>query len=183
MAPTYDITNWYWIVGNSKTEVYSSAAVGYVSQADSTYTAWLAAGNWPTYATDTDALKQVFDDSYPAGWPQTLAQQAAAAVAAGLSLTLTGSFTLGATLFPTDPDTQLKLGNVVNIVNSTSAFPNNQATFPMRDSAGTWYNFTVPQYVAVAGAIANYVTTLVLIIDGNPFNLTALPADSVTLNV
>jgi hypothetical protein len=44
----YTPNNWYWIVAGSTTQVYSSAAVAYVPVANSTYVAWLAAGNVPT---------------------------------------------------------------------------------------------------------------------------------------
>jgi hypothetical protein len=39
--------NWYWAVGGSTTQVYSSVSNTYVPVADATYAAWLAAGNNP----------------------------------------------------------------------------------------------------------------------------------------
>ena len=50
----YDPRNWYWSVAGSTTQVYSSASGDYVAIADSTYQAWLAAGNAPT-KIDTEA--------------------------------------------------------------------------------------------------------------------------------
>jgi hypothetical protein len=44
----YDPKNWYWVVGGSTTQVYSSAIGDYVPVADATYVAWLANGNVPT---------------------------------------------------------------------------------------------------------------------------------------
>lgn len=46
--------NWYWVVGGSSTQVFSSASGDYVAAADATYQAWLAKGNKPT-AIDTEA--------------------------------------------------------------------------------------------------------------------------------
>lgn len=45
---TFTPANWYWIVGGSSTQVYSSAAGDYAATTDSTYQAWLGQGNKPT---------------------------------------------------------------------------------------------------------------------------------------
>jgi len=113
----------------------------------------------------------------------TLAQQAAAASVAGLTVALTGSITLAATLFPTDAATQIKLAAVMTTVSRTGAFAGGATTFPMLDSTGNWHTFTVAQWTAVAEAIDNFVTACDLIATGNPLNATALPASSVTLAV
>ena len=115
--------------------------------------------------------------------PPTLAQQAFVASGAGLTITLAGTLTLAATLFPSDQDTQIKLGAVITTVTATGAFPGGGTSYPMKDAAGTWHTFTVSQYEIVAGAIATYVAALDLIADGNPANATALPAASVSLTV
>lgn len=52
--PSFDPFNWYWIVGGSTTQVYSSAVGDYVPVADATYQAWIAPGRVPT-AIDTEA--------------------------------------------------------------------------------------------------------------------------------
>ena len=115
--------------------------------------------------------------------PPTLAQQAAAAINAGVTLTLSGSLTLAATLFPTDPVTTAKIGAVVTALLATGAFPGGATSYPMKDAAGAWHTFTAAQYPKVAGAIAAYVAALDLIADGNPLGATALPSASVSLTV
>jgi hypothetical protein len=40
--------NWYWKITGNSSQVWSSAANAFVSVSDSTYEAWLAAGNSPT---------------------------------------------------------------------------------------------------------------------------------------
>jgi hypothetical protein len=116
----------------------------------------------------------------------TLAQQAAAALNAGLTITSTGpTLTMTATLFPCDTTTTSKISIVTEIVMKTSAVPGNVTTYPMKDMANppVWHQFTVDQYEAIALAIASYVAPLQLIIDGNPANATALPQNSVTISV
>lgn len=113
----------------------------------------------------------------------TFEQQAAQAVAAGLLVSLSGSMTLPPTLFPTDADTQRKLGGVIAVINTSGMFPGGAATFPIKDSDGDWVAFTIDQYKAVAGAIATYVAALDLIIDGNPLNVSALPSPHIMLTV
>lgn len=113
----------------------------------------------------------------------TLAEEASTAVGAGLTISLSGSLTLAATLFQIDPKTQSKLAAVATTINTTGGFPGGAETYPMKDSDGEWHAFTLDQYKAVAGAIATYVAALDLIIDGNPLDATELPADSVSLTV
>ena len=113
----------------------------------------------------------------------TLAQQAATALGAGITLTLAGTMTLAATLFPTDPVTQTKLAAVVTTINAAGAFPGGAASFPMKDATGAWHVLTVNQYKEIAGAISSYVAALNLIIDGNPLSATALPAAALTVDV
>lgn len=65
----YQITNWYWIVDGSTSQVYSSAAGSYVGNTDETYLAWLASGNFATNIDTEASLIGVFEAGYPAGWP------------------------------------------------------------------------------------------------------------------
>jgi hypothetical protein len=78
MADCYNPENWYWIVGGSTTQVYSSAAVAYVPVDNSTYQSWLAGGNHPTrVATEQELFDVLYavDLTTPAGgtayftWP------------------------------------------------------------------------------------------------------------------
>jgi hypothetical protein len=112
-----------------------------------------------------------------------LAEQAGAAISAGCTIALSGSITLAATLFPTDPLTQGKISAVVTTIDTTGTFPGGATTYPMKDAAGTWHTFSVAQYKAVAGAIAAYVAALDLIADGNPLAASSLPADAISLAV
>lgn len=61
MPALYDPRNWYWIVAGDETKTYSSAAGDYVPAADTTYQAWIAAGNAPTRIASEDELGEVLD--------------------------------------------------------------------------------------------------------------------------
>ena len=121
--------------------------------------------------------------AFPAYGTVPLTQQAAAALAAGLAITLSVTFTLGPTVFPTDSATTAKIGAIATTLLATGAFPGGATSYPMKDAAGVWHTFTVAQYTKVAGALAAYVAALDLIVDGNPFDATALPTASITLTV
>jgi hypothetical protein len=54
MPSTYNPQDWYWIVGGSTTQVYSSKTGNYVPVNDASYQAWLALDNHPT-KIDTEA--------------------------------------------------------------------------------------------------------------------------------
>ena len=114
--------------------------------------------------------------------PPTLAQQAAALLAAGLTISLSGSLTLSATLFPTDAVTTAKLADMAAMA-ARGVLPLGAAAYPMKDSIGVWHQFNAAQYQAVAGAIAAYAAALILIADGNPLGATALPSASASLTV
>lgn len=114
----------------------------------------------------------------------TLAQEAASAAVSGIKLSLSGSLTLAATEFPTDAQTQSKIGAVVNGINANGgAFPGGATTFPMKDSAGTWHPFTATQYKQVATAIFAYVSACDLIRDGNPLSAKAIPSSDISLTL
>lgn len=133
-------------------------------------------------AAVADGWTEVTGSWPPAAPAPTLAQQAALASVSGLTITLTGSVTLAATLFPTDPTTQSKIA-AMNAMALTGALPTGFTTYDMRDASGGWHHFTAAQYQAVAPAIAAYVAVLSLIVDGNPNAPTTLPASSVTITV
>ena len=135
------------------------------------------AANWAAAISTAGAL------SFGAPPAPSLASQARTAATAGVTLTLSGTVTLAATMFPTDPVTQTKLGAVVTTLLATGAFPGGSASYPMIDAAGAWHTFTAAQYKTVAGAIAAYVAACDLIAAGNPLHATELPANSVSLTV
>ena len=161
---------------------HDTDAFGYPTDPAGTATLPVSAAEWATQATPQHVAAGALAPGLitPA---LTLAQQAAAALAAGVEIALSGSMTLTPTVFPTDPVTQAKLNAVSTVVLKTGAFPGGATEYPMKDAAGDWHTFTVGQYEAVATAIAAYVAPLDLIIDGNPLNATALPANSVSLTV
>ena len=55
----YNPANWYWIVGGSTTQVFSSVVGNYVPVTDATYVAWLASGGKPTPIDTEQNLYQV----------------------------------------------------------------------------------------------------------------------------
>ena len=120
--------------------------------------------------------------AFPSYGVVPLAQQAASALAAGLTISLSGSLTLSATLFPTDPTTTAKIIAMVAMAGQ-GVLPIGATDYPMKDSAGIWHHFIAAQYIKVGGAIASYASALDLIADGNPLGATALPSASVSLTV
>lgn len=44
----FDVRNWYWSITGNSSQVWSSAANGLAAISNTTYLAWLAAGNLPT---------------------------------------------------------------------------------------------------------------------------------------
>jgi hypothetical protein len=59
MILPYNPRNWYWRVGGSTTQVYSSAVGNYVPVADATYQTWLTSGGLPTNILNEAELGEV----------------------------------------------------------------------------------------------------------------------------
>ncbi len=158
-------------------------AFGYASNPAGTAVLAVTPTEWAAQSSPWYVASGVLTSGTAPAVAPTLTQQAATAMMAGLTVALSGTMTLAATVFPTDPTTQIKLNAVSSVVMKTGAFPGGTTSYPMKDAAGIWHIFTISQYEAVATAIAAYVAPLDLIIDGNPLNATALPPNSVSLTV
>lgn len=186
MSDRYTAANWYWVVDGNTTQVYSSATAAYVPLSDATYVGWLANGNIPT-AIDTEAsLQDVLAQQYPAGWPQTIIQQAAAALDAPFCIIST---TLGLSATPTYPNgipfkingnTQGHINSELNAImlsatdsvfadGSTSINWPDATTNPPPTNLHTW---TVAEFTYFAKLIGVYVSALYKVENGT---LTTLP--------
>ena len=147
-------------------------------------------GGWRWVDTSAEIVTgETYSATVPTPTP-TLAQSAALASVSGLTITLTGTITLAATLFPTDAVTQGKIGAVITTLAATGAFPGGGSSYPMKDATtngpngeGAWHTFTAAEYRTVAGAISTFVAGCDLIADGNPMSAASLPASSVTIPV
>lgn len=156
-------------------------------------------GSWTTEGITTGVCTQaqamsVFNAHAPAGWvPPTppparalnIRQQARKAIQDGLTITLTGSVTMDATLFPTDTTTQAALSKVMQTVTTTGTFAGGATSFPML-AGGAWVPFTIAQYTTIAEAIDVYVTALTLIMNGYsgaPGSTVSLPSNEITLTL
>lgn len=59
MPKDYNPLDWYWIVSDDETRVYSSASGNYVNADDATYQAWTADGTVPTRIASETELGEV----------------------------------------------------------------------------------------------------------------------------
>ena len=169
--------NHYWIVAGSTAQVWSSARVQYVPVTDATYTAWLDAGNRATPIESEASLQGVLAANYPAGWPQTPAQQALAAAAAGLTITSTSTPALSGTFSVSASSLSYIQGEMLAVaVNAT--FADGTTSVVWQDMAGTSHTFNVAQFKAFSIAVANYVANLGKVIGGLS---TTLPASTATI--
>jgi hypothetical protein len=128
------------------------------------WTATEAAGAW-TFAAP------------PAPPTPTLAQQAAAALTAGLTIT-SPTLDLTSVTFDVGSDTQSHINSEINAILLTGAFADGGATVSWPDMAGVDHTFTVAQAKAFFAAVGAYVAALFKVQNGT---LTTLPAATVTL--
>ena len=156
--PPYTPSNWYWNVGQSTTQVWSSARAQYVPLTDTTYVAWLAAGNVPTPIADIASLQIVLAAAYPAGAPATTASLHAYANAkAATLLSNTRSYSAGGPTLKSDA-TGPTLADLLALLNWGEANPTASTNWVANDSTVT--AFTGAQIAAVAPLVGAYAQTI-----------------------
>lgn len=63
---SYNISNWYWVIGGDQANVWSSTRAALVPVDDTDYVAWLTT-NQPSQIGSMDELEGVFAEQYPPG--------------------------------------------------------------------------------------------------------------------
>ena len=67
----YNPRDWYWIVGNDETQVWSSRRKAYVPDDDEDYGTFLALGRRPTRIESEAELGRVLNEQFPEGSPRS----------------------------------------------------------------------------------------------------------------
>ena len=166
---TYNVQNWYWNVGASTTQVYSSAARNYVPVTDATYITWAAQGNTAIPVAAESDLIALFAAQYPAGWPPTPAQvareAAAAAMVAGIQISSVSTPAINSTYALTD-SAQIYINGIMACILATNGFFNGASTqvyFDISGNAKVFPSTTVFKDFALAvGDYINAVTQYAL---------------------
>jgi hypothetical protein len=120
----------------------------------------------------------VWSFTAPAAPAPTLAEQAATALTAGITITSTSNPALNGT-YACDPNAQARIQaiSLYGVVNS--AFPGGGSTYPWLDTSGTPHTFpNVAAFQGFATAVANYVAALDFVLAGVS---STLPSSSVTI--
>lgn len=113
----------------------------------------------------------------PVAPPQTLAEQAAAALSAGLAITSTSTPALDGT-YAVDEAPQRRLNRVSVYLQINGVFPGGSSTITWLDTGGGKHVFDATQFKALASASGDYVAALDDVILGLS---TALPGASATI--
>ncbi|HTB47023.1 MAG TPA: hypothetical protein VK741_25625 [Acetobacteraceae bacterium] len=163
----YNAMNWYWAVGGSTTQVWSSQRVAYVPVTDATYLAWLATGNVPTQIASAAALGQVI-----------MAQWLPAFLTAGVAVASTGTPALDGT-YPLDQVSQNQITGISAGVAAGKGLPGGGSTFFWQDVTGAPHAFTAAAFTDFASALEsyvyNYTQALGAIIAGGSASFPTLP--------
>jgi hypothetical protein len=114
----------------------------------------------------------------PAPPAPTLAQQAQAALWAGVAITSTSTPALNGT-YAIDPSSQMKINSMALFVAVNQKFPGGATSYPWLTMSGTANTFpSITEFDAFATAVADYVAQLDMII---ATGTGTLPASSVTI--
>lgn len=148
--------------------LHETIPAGALTLTDSQYQQWVA---------NTAGLVWRNGELVPYTIPLTLAQQAAAALAAGCAIVSTGTPALNGT-YACDDNAVSYFTAVQTRINAGLGLPLNAATIAWVDMAGTAHNLTAAQFTEIARAISDYVYELKMVAITNSG---ALPAQPVTI--
>lgn len=146
-----NFNNWYWVVAQSDTQVFSSASGTYVPLADATYQAWLGGGFNPSVIVSEDELIEVLGRLAPGVFPTFPAGLSAYAANARYNKE-TGGITVSGIAVPTDRQTQAQLTGAFNYVGVTPS-----ATIQWKLADGAFVALDAAQITAIATAVAVHV--------------------------
>lgn len=166
----YIISDWYWIVNSSTTQVFSSARASYVPISDSAYQTWLAAGNLATpIPTDGELTHVLLQSSlswniiYPVGQTDVSrldgSDAALAKQVSGIIITSTSQPSLNGT-YSLDPTTVSNLDGLYVGVKLGDGFPGGGTTFEYPDISGSLHTFDESHFSAFGIAVRNYLYSL-----------------------
>jgi len=65
----YNPADWFWIVGDDESRVWSSKAAAWRPADHADYKAWQDRGGYATHIASEDELAEVLRTQYPPGWP------------------------------------------------------------------------------------------------------------------
>lgn len=71
MFNTHSVSNWFWIIGDEKENVYSSAIKKSIPVNSKEFKSFLQDGNAPTHIKSIDELREVLIAQYRDGWEHT----------------------------------------------------------------------------------------------------------------
>lgn len=135
----YTPMNWYWNVGDSNAQVFSSNALGFVSLTDATYNNWLALGNVATSIPNGD----LYD---------VIAQQVIPGIMAnGVQLNSTGTPSLDS-VYPLDANSVSNMQGILTQIALGMGLPGGGSTFMFNG-----VSMTSAQFQAVSIALSNYM--------------------------
>lgn len=145
----YNPADWYWIVGNDATQVYSSARAASVPASDSQYLAFLARGGGATPIASLAELAEVLAAQYPAGMLTTYANAKQWGLAiGGYTITLSGVVCT----FQSYPESMtLITGKAVRL-----GQPNPPATIEWQFATGS-VTLSAADFMLAANAMADFV--------------------------
>jgi hypothetical protein len=143
LVQKYNPLKWYWAVGGSTTQVWSSQSMSYLPTSDTGFTAW-AVNNKATPIANAGALVQVM---YTQVEPYILSLGAVVTSVATPSINATYSLT---------PDAFSKLNTILGLLSNSKPLPGGNTTFSFPDVTGNLHSFTQTNIVNLAAGLQNW---------------------------
>jgi hypothetical protein len=146
----YVASDWYWVVGDDQTKVWSSGRAGWVDVADPAYVAWLARGNGPTPIGSLDELAAVLAADFPAGMLAVYANVRQWALATGGHVVTVNGVAIP---FSTSVESMALIGGKVQRLGMPAA----PATVNWQTGPTTFVAIPAADFIVAATAVADFV--------------------------
>jgi hypothetical protein len=166
----YNPVDWYWIVADDQSKVWSSARAGYVSANDEAFVLWTAGGNLPTRIASIEELSDVFAAQYPAGMLTTYANARQWSLATSGRVVQLGGRALP---FKTDPESLA----LINGKAYRLSMPGSPTTVNWQIGPTEFVPIAASDFTAIAIEIADWVQAT---FDALPAIFAGIEAGSIT---
>jgi hypothetical protein len=141
----YNPANWYWVVGGTASQVWSSARLQFVSSTDATYQAWLAAGNMATAIDSVADLGMVMQ-----------IQVVPLLQSTGVQLQSTGTPAMNG-VYAVDPVSIGQAAAIAADLANNDGLPGGGTTFTYTDALGLHGPLTQVNFLNAYKALKNFI--------------------------
>jgi len=165
-----DPSDWYWIVDDDTTQVWSSAKARYVTLTDPLYEEWLES-HTPTKIDSEASLFGILMDKYPSGTPMG---RLLAMMNGAIQITSSSKPSLNGT-YAIDSASRGNITGIATSINAGLGVPGGAETFNYPDIQGQPHQWTASLFIEFAREVMNFVYAISQVLGGHSVDIPSQP--------